>query len=214
MGKITDTQLQEMIQMQDEMNQKVSSDWRNKDWDWDLAAQMELMEGVEHWGYKWWKQQTPDLPQVQLEVVDAFHFWLSGAIASEELLVGHTVDNINRLVDSAHYSNWGVEAKGRVLKVIATDYKELIRHQENWADLLNAVDLTPYDLYIMYIQKNVLNHFRQDNGYKTGEYTKIWLGEEDNVHLLELSHQLTAEGTFSKDNLYTALAERYAEVSS
>ena len=212
MGKITDTQLQEMIQMQDEMNQKVSSDWRNKDWDWDLAAQMELMESVEHWGYKWWKQQTPDLPQVQLEVVDAFHFWLSGAIASEELLVGHTVDNINRLVDSVHYSNWSVEAKGRVLKVIATDYKELIRHQENWADLLNAVDLTPYDLYIMYIQKNVLNHFRQDNGYKTGEYIKTWFGAEDNVHLLELSHQLTAEGTFSKDNLYTALEERYAEV--
>lgn len=212
MSMITEEQLKAMIQMQDEMNNKVDQNWKNKGWDWDLAAQMELMEGVDHWGYKWWKSQTTDLPQVQLEVVDAFHFWLSARIASQEIMVGHTVDSINRLVEDTRNITWDTKTKSRVLKDIATNYKVLMCYQENWADLLKAVDLTPNDLYVMYVQKNVLNHFRQDHGYKTGEYIKTWFGEEDNVHLLELSHQLTAEGTFSKDNLYTALEERYAEV--
>jgi hypothetical protein len=33
--------------------------------------------------------------------------------------------------------------------------------------------------------KNCLNVFRQENGYKKGEYTKIWYGKEDNHYLVE-----------------------------
>ena len=44
-------------------------------------------------------------------------------------------------------------------------------------------------LFREYVSKNVLNHFRQDNGYKTGTYQKTWGGQEDNVHLVALMEQ-------------------------
>ncbi|MFT7292895.1 MAG: hypothetical protein ACI87Q_000741, partial [Pseudohongiellaceae bacterium] len=30
------------------------------------------------------------------------------------------------------------------------------------------------------------NFFRQDHGYKDGSYIKIWQGQEDNVHLVDI----------------------------
>ena len=45
--------------------------------------------------------------------------------------------------------------------------------------------------------KNVLNKFRQDNGYKTGEYSKVWFGKEDNVHLEEILNKLEFNNSVS-----------------
>ena len=38
----------------------------------------------------------------------------------------------------------------------------------------------------LYIGKNCLNKFRQDNGYKEGTYIKEWNGREDNVVMIEI----------------------------
>ena len=38
----------------------------------------------------------------------------------------------------------------------------------------------------LYIGKNCLNQFRQDNGYKEGHYIKVWNGKEDNVVMVEI----------------------------
>ena len=43
------------------------------------------------------------------------------------------------------------------------------------------------------LEKNVLNFFRQDNGYKDGSYIKLWDGKEDNQHLVELTTELDTE---------------------
>ena len=59
-------------------------------------------------------------------------------------------------------------------------------------------------LYKLYIGKNVLNKFRQDNGYKDGSYIKIWNGKEDNEVLNEL---LDKNGNF--DYLYENLEKIY-----
>ena len=37
------------------------------------------------------------------------------------------------------------------------------------------------DLLKLYRAKNVLNAFRQKNGYKQGTYVKIWGEDEDNI---------------------------------
>ena len=36
--------------------------------------------------------------------------------------------------------------------------------------------MTYDELFSLYIGKNVLNGFRQNNGYKSGEYRKLWQG--------------------------------------
>ena len=39
------------------------------------------------------------------------------------------------------------------------------------------------DVFYYYMGKQELTKFRQRNGYKTGDYVKIWAGLEDNEHL-------------------------------
>lgn len=52
--------------------------------------------------------------------------------------------------------------------------------------LLTAVDADLDTLFAQYVGKNMLNLFRQDNGYREGTYRKLWSGLEDNRHLAEI----------------------------
>lgn len=56
-----------------------------------------------------------------------------------------------------------------------------------FSECCTLCDMTLEDLYLRYINKSVLNNFRQDNGYKEGTYIKDWNGKEDNEVLLELA---------------------------
>ena len=78
-----------------------------------------------------------------------------------------------------------------------------------FAGLMNAIDFSADDLYRSYIAKNVLNFFRQDFGYKEGSYQKNWAGKEDNEHLVEIVAALDVNSEQFKDDIYSALKERY-----
>lgn len=80
------------------------------------------------------------------------------------------------------------------------------------ARLFAACELTPAALYREYVSKNVLNHLRQDRGYKTGAYKKFWDSAEDNVHMAEILQSLLATDEHLPDALYRALAHRYDEL--
>ena len=66
-----------MLSLQDGMNSKVNAAWREAGNEWYRAIWMESSEMLEHYGWKWWKKQQPDVIQVKLEVVDIVHFALS-----------------------------------------------------------------------------------------------------------------------------------------
>ena len=65
-----------------------------------------------------------------------------------------------------------------------------------------------YSLYECYIAKNVLNRFRQNNGYKEGSYKKIWNGHEDN----EVMSEILSNGVSKIDEIYAALEREYKKV--
>jgi hypothetical protein len=56
----------------------------------------------------------------------------------------------------------------------------------------------------------MLNRFRQNNGYKSGEYKKLWHGREDNEHLIELLAELSDDPEQLPQRLYAGLEARYA----
>jgi hypothetical protein len=72
-----------------------------------------------------------------------------------------------------------------------------------------ALPMTLEELFDLYIGKNVLNRFRQNHGYKTGEYRKLWGGREDNEHLIDLLSELEVSAADLPDALYAALQVRY-----
>ena len=79
---------------------------------------------------------------------------------------------------------------------------------------MHAIDLDFDALHLAYVGKNVLNFFRQDNGYQEGTYQKSWAGREDNEHLVELLGDLDAHAPDFADQVYRALAVRYAGTSA
>ena len=194
-----------MLGMQNKMNQKVHTDWPAQDFEWFRATWIECGELVDHYGYKWWKQQVPDMDQVKLEVIDIWHFGMS------TLFKGQSIEDIAAEIVSAlegyHYQGQGVIEATEALaqNSLATKGFSVALF---W-DLLNAVEMTFEELYRQYVGKNVLNFFRQDHGYKNGSYVKQWQGREDNEHLVEILKQLDASsGSFSQD-VYQSLTERY-----
>ena len=78
------TAVKTMLSLQDQMNTKVHPQWRSQGFEWYRAAWIECGELMDHAGYKWWKHAEPELEQIQLEVVDIWHFGMSALIVSEE----------------------------------------------------------------------------------------------------------------------------------
>jgi hypothetical protein len=197
-----------MLSLQDRMNLKVHPQWIEQNFEWFRAIWIECGELMEHYGYKWWKKQTPDMEQVQLEVIDIWHFGMSALFAK-----GKTVDTPATEIDAAladyRYQGQDVRAATEALAGFALTHKQF-SVQLFW-DLMHAAKLDFAALYRHYVGKNVLNFFRQDHGYKDGSYRKIWSGREDNEHLMDLLKQLDSAAPDYADRLYAALQQRYRE---
>ena len=80
-------------------------------------------------------------------------------------------------------------------------------------DLMRAADFDFEALYTGYVGKNVLNFFRQDNGYKEGTYHKLWDKREDNEHLSEVVAELDSRSEQFAEDIYSALTNRYIELT-
>ena len=69
--------LREMAALQEAHNLAVDPAWRTAGLAYYRAIWVECAELLDHYGWKWWKHQECDLPQVRLELVDIWHFGLS-----------------------------------------------------------------------------------------------------------------------------------------
>lgn len=203
-----------MLTLQHRMNTKVHPQWITQRYEWYRAIWIECGELIEHYGYKWWKKQTPDIEQVQLEAIDIWHFGLSALFVPNGLPIAQSIEQIAAEIAAqlqAHrYGEQDVRIATEALAAYALNERAF--SVALFADLMRAVDLDFDALYRHYVGKNVLNFFRQDNGYKEGTYQKQWQGREDNEHLMELLKQLDSGAESYADNLYAALQQRYAEV--
>lgn len=199
-------QLVTMLTMQDSMNRKVHPQWVEQKFEWYRAVWIECGELIDHYGYKWWKKQNPDMEQVQLEVVDIWHFGMSA------LFDGRTIEAIADAILSEIPGNATPVPLREAVEalVLSTLTTKSFSAKDFWAVML-ASGLTFDELYRQYVGKNVLNFFRQDHGYKEGTYNKVWQGKEDNEHLVELSLTLDILSSTYRDDLYKALKARYLE---
>src|SRR3546814_2425174 len=79
---LTEAQAATMLKLQDRLNSIINPQWISGGSRFLRAAFVESAEALEHHGWKWWKKQTIDLPQVQMELVDILHFYLSHTLVS------------------------------------------------------------------------------------------------------------------------------------
>lgn len=204
-----------MLQLQAAMNSKVDPEWVAARYPYLRAVVVEAAEAIEHHGWKWWKKQLMDLPQLQMEVIDIWHFILSELLLRQQ---GDVEAALPQLTDW-HYEAH-IEFDGQN---IAIDALSLLDKLELLAALSAArrIDLSLFaaimkdcqldwtSLFRQYVGKNVLNFFRQDNGYKEGHYQKLWNGREDNEILVDIMGALDANAPGYAEHLYQGLQERY-----
>jgi dimeric dUTPase (all-alpha-NTP-PPase superfamily) len=189
-------QIVTMLELQASNNVLVHPEWRTQKFQFLRAALLECCECIEHIGWKWWKKQTPDIQQAKLEMVDIWHFLLSHAIASNDLN-----KNTEEIADSIVLNLWSnnnfVSFDGKkidFLELTLLEKLELFSAMcavrrvsfELFNSIILDLGMNWDELYTIYIGKNALNIFRQDNGYAKGTYMKTWNGEEDNVHLFRI----------------------------
>lgn len=206
-----------MLALQAAMNSKVDPNWVQAAYPYLRAVVVEGAEAIEHHGWKWWKKQHCDLPQLQMELIDIWHFLLS------EILLRHQGDEqaaLQSLLAQSSQSGSAFPFDGQTYtatQLNALEKLELLiglsaaRRLEItlFASLMRDCGLDWTSLYRQYVAKNVLNFFRQDHGYKEGEYRKVWQNREDNEHLVELMESLPADAADYPDQLYRALKSRY-----
>ena len=194
-----------MLEMQDAMNARVNPDWRKAGNAWYRAIWTECAEMLDHYGWKWWKHQQPDLEQVRLELVDILHFAMSDYLLLDDDNAAVAARIEAELFDPHQEQDLRVAIETMAQSTIA-------RQSMHFSDFANIMDLLEMDfdtLYRSYVGKNVLNFFRQDHGYKDGSYIKVWQGREDNEHLVEVVNQLDSSHVGFREAVYQGLRDRY-----
>ena len=201
----SEKQITQMLSMQDAMNSRVSETWRDNDYEWYRAIWVECAEMLDHHGWKWWKHQEIDIAQVQLELVDIFHFGLS-----LRLMTGKSVPKISRkLAKEVHQGTIENDFKIALENLASAAVTSKAFDAKALADCMHLMDMDLDELFRQYVGKNTLNFFRQDHGYKDGSYLKIWNGKEDNEVLANLVNTLDASADDFQQQLYAALKDKY-----
>ena len=214
---LTAEQLAIMLDLQNKMNSKVNPDWLNAGYGFMRAAIVESVEAIEHHGWKWWKAQTKDLPQLQMECVDIWHFALSHIIISYQGDINASAKQIAMLLaeqstqlqfDGKTYTfnEQGLLDNLELMTGLAAakrfDVSLFMR-------IIEQCELSSDELFRQYVGKNILNFFRQDHGYKDGTYSKEWHGREDNEHLVEVLDETDPTNSAYAENVYNGLQQRY-----
>lgn len=212
-------QLMTMLEMQDAMNSRVRADWIQAGFPYLRAVVVEGSEAMEHHGWKWWKTQEKDLPQLQVELVDIWHFTLSAylvwsegdaTLAANDILESLQGDGVIEF-DGMEYviDEMGLLDKIELMIGLAAAKRANVALFDS---LLADCEMTWDLLFRQYVGKNTLNFFRQNNGYndKPPTYRKMWAGREDNEHLVEIMTEIGVHDGF-REELYRRLEIRYLE---
>jgi len=208
-----------MLTLQDRLNSIINPDWVNGGARFLRAAFVESAEALEHHGWKWWKKQTIDLPQVQMELIDILHFYLSHTLVS----TGGSAADAALLLVGDLASPGAIALDGRTYRLDELDVPQLLEligglavcGRASYKTLeytMARCELSWNDAYTQYVSKNVLNLFRQRHGYKEGTYVKIWNGEEDNVVLARLMAALDPAQADFADQIQERLEQAYARL--
>ena len=210
-----------MLSLQAGINARVDPNWVQARYPYLRAVAVETAEAMEHHGWKWWKQQQPDLPQLQMELVDIWHF-----ILSEVLLRSRDKDAdpqailLEYLTEAESQSSIEMDGKRYLLaRMDLLSKLELLMglallrriHLAVFTSIMQDCELDWAELFRQYVGKNVLNRFRQDRGYQDGNYQKLWQGREDNACLVDIIHRLDPDRADFQSAVYRELVSAYPE---
>ena len=224
----------EMLLLQQELNDATNGEgWEagktknGKIINWKRCIYMECAEMVDSFAWKHWKaiDADPDWANLQIEVIDVWHFIMSLGLEDYSQNFRGTIEDLamkislepgylklqeNGDLEFAEPAAIMAKVEDLILNTVNRDTLNGPKLFEDFFELAYMSKLNLTDLYRLYVGKNILNQFRQDHGYKEGTYVKVWDGKEDNVIMQALWEENAA---LTPKVLYGALQKAYATVS-
>ncbi|MFA6191752.1 MAG: dUTP diphosphatase [Sulfurimonas sp.] len=219
----------QMLQLQASLNDATNGEeWvrgttkNGKTINWKRCIYMEAAEMIDSFSWKHWKNidQEPDWDNLQIEVVDVWHFIMSLAIENYSQNMRGQIDNL--AIDISELENFDILNEKNSLFASQDEIMAKVENimflsltKENFTiekllkeffDLVTMSGLNLNTLYRLYVGKNILNQFRQDNGYKEGTYIKVWDGTEDNIIMKKVWEE---NGDITPQTLYKELTKLY-----
>jgi len=218
----------QMLELQQELNDATNGlGWEqgvtknNKNIDWRRCIYLEAAELIDSYPWKHWKNidASPDYDNIKIEIVDIWHFVMSEALRIYKIENKGTISDIaNAVVTMPNFEHFmneeesqnldsytQIELVEKMIGVLFCD-SNINTLLISFFEMSAKLNLKLPELYQLYIGKNILNKFRQDHGYKSGEYIKEWQGKEDNVVMQEI---LNTNPEITPEALYKALEEAY-----
>lgn len=221
--------LEEMFVLQKELNDSTNGlNWElgtnkfGKEINWLRCIHMEVSELIESTPWKHWKNinAEPDMNNIHVELVDIWHFLMSYILQETNIPKAVSLVNTHCIYEALEE----IDVKLMVREAEKLSYISLAIQTGNmpsFSGIERFIDqyfrcckisgLSFTWLQKLYIGKNCLNKFRQDNGYKEGTYIKEWNGREDNVVMVEILEKLE---DVSFETLYSKLDEAYLKCKS
>jgi dimeric dUTPase (all-alpha-NTP-PPase superfamily) len=222
-----------MLQLQNQLNDSTNGDnWtqgvtkNNKVINWKRCIYMECAEMIDSFSWKHWKniEAEPDWGNLQIEVVDVWHFIISLAIENYVINMRGGVEDLGidisnmESFEKINTQNEEFATQDEVISKVENIMSLVLSKDELNLDLLiseffDLVLMSGLDLdtlYKLYVGKNVLNQFRQDNGYKDGTYIKVWDNQEDNVVMKKIWQK---NSDIKPDELYKELSKVYMAIN-
>jgi dimeric dUTPase (all-alpha-NTP-PPase superfamily) len=219
----------QMLQLQQQLNDATNGEnWEagvtknGKTIDWKRCIYMECAEMIDSFAWKHWKSinQEPDWANLQIEVVDVWHFVMSLALQEYRNDFRGSIDELAMNVSqTVAYQALGEPSNGFetpdvlmakieevMLDALVREGFDLEKLLQNFFELTRMSGLDIAALYRLYVGKNILNQFRQDHGYKEGSYIKEWNGQEDNVVMKRIWEE---NGELKPEALYAELEAHY-----
>lgn len=178
--------------------------------DWNRAIFIETAEAVDSFNWKHWKDLglEDNIENVKIEVVDIWHFMMSEHIRLHKGDVAAAAEEGYSIYKAMHHVTHDEHELIVLLERVAKNALSKAAKPYDLYRVVEAIDgFDINDLYTLYVGKNALNKFRQDNGYKDGTYRKLWDGvHEDNYFLQAI---LKESPEISYDELLEKLDAQY-----
>ena len=215
------SKLEEMFLLQKQLNDNTNgANWElginkfDKEINWLRCIHMEVAELIESTPWKHWKniKDGSDIENIHIELVDIWHFLMSyilqetnipkavslvnthciyEAVSIDDIVVKNLIEESEKL----SYISLAIQTKNM------PEFTGVERFIEQFFRTCKIAGLSFVSLQKVYIGKNCLNKFRQDNGYKEGTYIKVWNGDEDNVAMMKIIdsiEDITFNDTYNK----------------
>ena len=222
--------LEEMFLLQKKLNDDTNGvNWElginkfDKEINWLRCIHMEVSELIDSTPWKHWKNITaaPDINNIHIELVDVWHFLMSYILQETNIPKAVSLVNTHCIYEAVEVDDMDIklvvkeaEKLSYISLAIETGNMPAFSGVERFIDQffrcckLSGLSFTW--LQKIYIGKNCLNKFRQDNGYKEGTYRKVWNEKEDNVVMLSILENID-DLTF--DLVYSELQKTYDKLN-